>query len=1780
MPEERRNWLPTIPAGIPGHERYNSKRFSDEQIDDYLRAKGVDIAVDSPAKAKALDQIGVGPAHTLANPFSLFGRPRGIASAQDSSYQKRYDDAVMTPLEQKPYSPIDAQISEMLGINPATGFDRDVSSPGRAAPPFVGPPSPETQRAMRDPGYLGYKQNDVDIHNPWKQTELHGRSVLNEYSDKQRILNAWYEASANVAEGASMGLLKFPHPEDVEDDPLVSIAGQLGRLGGEIAVPFKLARGPGKALAQAGRRAMIASDFGGPFSRQLIHHLLESGTTLGLGMGLSDITDPKGAPERIASGFRLGVGFGGAGLISSKTTPKLFWLLRQTGGRVMLGLTNSYEPGELLEALKTGQFDPEMVYAEALHTYFLSHGRNMRDTLSLANTIRGEVEAMGLKGFPSNGKIVSNLRELTAGIKPEMGGVEGLLGKIEGSQPLKMTPERKAGHEWVKDAAKAATEMGRGEARSAMGIDRPLDTTPTMPIGDPRVPVGGPLGPKVAPRGEKPGERNWPSRRDYDDFSEMYAGAERAEGAREFLSMPARPNQHGTLDNLMRTAKTREDIRGAYEEMRSRAQAGEDADAIAADLKSRGFSVRHLRYRYEISGKVASPAERQKAGEPQALPNTGSKYGYGRSMDGQGSTPTSKPKYIETEFGTLWDVVRKVFPSESKHSRNLEQDFGVPPAGSDMHPSASSVARASYWVNERGQFPKTVREAMDIVLKKGIPEWNSTNAGTGKEAREYLQESAEFLSTLEHIEGPMRWGVNRKSSIAGTYERDTGVIWTNPIAQNAVGNFIHEVAHGGTLRFAARMDRENWGRLKRIADDTAVFARGAHLKQYGDKDVGEYAAEHLAEPKFSERNTLLAFSHNRPDIDYMGKDLVRDIAKESRAGIDVNTPVPAENVTAYKVHDHGSTQTWRILGPGEYGVGTRVVETKGRSDAEIQREVLESSRSETEGTFMAGLRPEMGGLEKLLARKAGDVTKAEMVKAEEYLKRLYDEQATPSRVPEAPGINIGKPDRTIVQYGTTDRAALEKQGVEYLSKVGKNQEKLDAYDKANGLREIVETAEPLLDASMRAYPLPRRPAEFAEVFPEGKIFREVKDAAEAIKDGRQGWFETGFRWLERVGGGPVNALKDVFYEPLKRGLDNVQKSLKAETLRMRAIANYLGLSTKAKDSAELMRWLTARQHGGERVLELSGLNELDAGKYRHSPPPEAVQKMMNWMDRQLLQTFHDVNRERIKAGNEPIEWRQDYFTFWHSATALNSLGANLITSPLDVVNAKMAELGRAYESDMSTKQAEMRAKSRFSKWMFQKRTGKLGPVEMDAYGVFTKYMRAAYEQIYLAEAQSIMAKLVDGTWKVDGKEWSMKEANPGLRDSLSDYMSFVATGAKPGEMPKPMFDVLSKLGRNVAVGKVGLNFKSTLNQISSNLHNWSYLGGKYFTEGVADYMKAQVDGVRHGWVEGGKWAEAKDIGDIAVRRREIAFAEFMDMRPLTPWGRGWKKAGEVGMAPLQMMDMVTAEIAWRGAYKKAMDGYADGLMGVKGNHQRSVDFANSTVARSQGSTQRPDLTPFQRGQWGKVASVLQNFVINEWGFVTTDLMGFKSADKGNPEHVKRAVRFMVGALLVDWFYEDVLGVPSPLDVALSPMHFIRPAKKEYDKSGNLVKTAGAVLQAAGETVPIIGRGFNQYSAGGGGFAAVATVQDVAKGIRKATWADFVDAAGSVAGIPGAFAAGRGMRIQKKGCGIMDQIVGTRQEKAKSTGKKVFNHKTGKWEASPGGASKSKKTFNHASGRWE
>ena len=752
---------------------------------------------------------------------------------------------------------------------------------------------------------------------------------------------------------------------------------------------------------------------------------------------------------------------------------------------------------------------------------------------------------------------------------------------------------------------------------------------------------------------------------------------------------------------------------------------------------------------------------------------------------------------------------------------------------------------------------------------------------------------------------------------------------------------------------------------------------------------------------------------------------------------------------------------------------------------------------------------------------------------EDLRQRGIDAVGPTPQAPPAPGVPLKDRSQKIIDYGTTERAALEKEGIKYLSDVGKGQEQVDAYDKMLEQYEKDQLEHPTLEGAGYGEKLPNRPTGFAELFPESKILHTLKFLSDKIKHGladdtMQHTLETSLRWVERVGGGKTgNIIKKVFYEPMVAGGSAVNRSIGELAKRFTRVIEGEGMTVKGNDTYEIGKLLTKRSTGGDRVLELSGVDPATV----KDPTPEQ-QRIIDWMDQNYLQAFHEINLSRIKAGLDPINYRGDYYTFWHVADMMNSQGISLINTPAEAIEAKIKEMQEKEQNVLSERQIAMRGKSKIQKFMFEKRSGKLGAVDLDAFGVFTRYMHSAYEQMYMSEAQSVMKKLVEGKWEIDGKEWSMKEDLPNLAKSLDNYMGFVA-GGYSGDMSPLLWDIGQTLSRNVAVGKIGLNARSTLNQLTSNLHSMVELGPKVFTEGLIDYIGAKAEG-------GPRAAEAKKIGNLENRSREVALEEFLKKRARTSLGKVYRVAGEASMKPLQFFDMVTAEITWRGAYKSAMDGEVKGI--GRGDQHKAALYANETVTRTQGSTMRWDLTPFQRKQVGKLLGTLQNFVINEYGFLTRDVFQIGRADKNKAEMVKKMTGMMLGAAIIDWLYEDVFGMRSPMNFFGNIPGMARAGVKGFEekKGGTAAKVAHGAVHAgleAASNIPIIGRGFSQYGGGGGLGAGIETVQRTGKFLERPSLTEGIDIFGSMAGIPGAYPIARGIKTIEKGGNLPQAVFG-------------------------------------------
>jgi hypothetical protein len=223
-------------------------------------------------------------------------------------------------------------------------------------------------------------------------------------------------------------------------------------------------------------------------------------------------------------------------------------------------------------------------------------------------------------------------------------------------------------------------------------------------------------------------------------------------------------------------------------------------------------------------------------------------------------------------------------------------------------------------------------------------------------------------------------------------------------------------------------------------------------------------------------------------------------------------------------------------------------------------------------------------------------------------------------------------------------------------------------------------------------------------------------------------------------------------------------------------------------------------------------------------------------------------------------------------------------------------------------------------------------------------------------------------------------------------------------------------------------------------------------------------------------------------------------------GNVQKQISKFGMKPLQALDMQTAKATWLGAYKKATEEMR--LVG-----REAINYADDVVIRTQGSGNVEHLSAAQRTAIGRSVTLFQSFVINNWGFITRDILGINNAKITNKDTFAKVTRYVAGATAMNFLYEDLAGTYSP---------FPTPLKATYRamKAGDNMYVALAKGTAElAELTPVIG-GAWKYGSGPGG-PMIQLGNDITNIIRdKPGHKDVWSVAGTATGIPGVAQAKR------------------------------------------------------------
>jgi len=414
--------------------------------------------------------------------------------------------------------------------------------------------------------------------------------------------------------------------------------------------------------------------------------------------------------------------------------------------------------------------------------------------------------------------------------------------------------------------------------------------------------------------------------------------------------------------------------------------------------------------------------------------------------------------------------------------------------------------------------------------------------------------------------------------------------------------------------------------------------------------------------------------------------------------------------------------------------------------------------------------------------------------------------------------------------------------------------------------------------------------------------------------------------------------------------------------------------------------------------------------------------------------------------------------------------------------------------------------------------------ELDPFKLYDDYMANANRHIeitpVLAYARELMGSIKNPK---TGKIFNMAKQNPNTAVFLDKWINYVA-GQPMWELP-PLADwAVRTLNRNSVFAIIGGNVRTAGIQVSALRNTIPEVGFGNAGLGVIDLFNPA------------KHHQAWRKSNVLVTRKFDAIVEDA-MRTIKSGKIGslQRAVGQASLWPLKLLDLRTAEASWNAAYRQAKKaGLAE---------KKAINYADDVVVRTQGSAMRGDLSPIQRSAIGRMVSMFQTFVINDWGFLTKDVLG--RGAKYRPKEldvshktVKKVLRYITATTLFNMFYEDILQMNSPFPTP------IRAYMRAQEEGKTIPETIMAIAAELAEPIPLLG-GSLRYGVEPGG-PALGLANDIFQALHgKPGSKPYEELVGRLFGVPATAQIMKMKRAEKRGESLYGQIVGSYTRKKSS-----------------------------------
>lgn len=571
------------------------------------------------------------------------------------------------------------------------------------------------------------------------------------------------------------------------------------------------------------------------------------------------------------------------------------------------------------------------------------------------------------------------------------------------------------------------------------------------------------------------------------------------------------------------------------------------------------------------------------------------------------------------------------------------------------------------------------------------------------------------------------------------------------------------------------------------------------------------------------------------------------------------------------------------------------------------------------------------------------------------------------------------------------------------------------------------------------------------------------------------------------------AIKALIYDVFDRADVKRVRATKAAEDRVKEI--FKGLA-KSNDKA-ILEHAYYQQAEGRKLLNYTyGVKD-----YKPRALDAREMAVYNELRTNLKTLFTDINAARVKAGIKPFQEVENYFTFFQKVSMMEKLGLDIVkiedASMNKYIRVLNEELGidiKPTRPSAGLSKADQQVKdlvdAKFLKpstnaFRFAKdRTKAVYEIGDSAKTAYLKYVNSAYKHIYIgpeiAKAREYMLKLPDG----DGT-FLMKESKPNTYKFLNRWLNEQA-GLKDSYIEKTFGTKwdrrLAALNNNITVATLSMSIRSFLIQPTAILNTTVQIGPKYTMRGVASLLSGE-----------GETAMRKS--NLIAREYDVAVAE--SLAGLT----GVKNTlAERGMFLLKYLDMQTAKASWLGAYEKAKDFY-------RLPESEAITYANNTVVKTQASARTIDKAPIQYDNLGKALTLFQTFVINDFNFIKSDILGIRNKNISKQEAVKKAMGYIAGITMINILFEDIIGINSPYP---APINAFENAMERGDEP---LQASWIAMLELGTMLPTVGGGLRYGGSGLGGtpdFIKDAIQFSAGKPFAKPWW----EIGGKALGVPG------------------------------------------------------------------